>query len=101
MISKVAKVFDEFIQEMGGNIDPRSNNNKTRVALHKFWITIQQLQVHGGASTGHIQRCMEAILHHKLTCSNFTSDDKYRVYDYLGNEIEDSGELPKENTSGV
>ena len=106
MISKVTKVFDTFIRDIGGNLDPRSNNNKCRVALCKFWATIQELSS-DGKHLEHIQKCMEEILNHKLTYSSFQiekpsiSDETYRVFDYLGNEIEDSNEFSKEDTLGV
>ena len=100
MIASITKVFDTFIHDTGGNLDPRSGCNRDRIALYKFWKALNQIGLNGKHNE-HIERCIKELLKRKLVFSDFKSDEKFVVYDYLGNKVEDSDTFLKEDTTAA
>jgi hypothetical protein len=80
MIRKLTHLFDRFITEIGGNLDPRGGCNKTRRALMEFWYNVQLLDDDIYDSV-EIRRCMQKIIQEKITKHDLKSEPKFRVYD--------------------
>ena len=87
LVRSIAFAFDRHIRDSGTNLDPRSDSNKHRQLLMRFWQAMRAIEDKTDSYLD-VEQTMRTILKERITFHDFKSEKKYVVYDEQGEKIE-------------